>query len=296
MNIRLFLFPLLLVFGLLFVSCSSTSESPYVEIQTTEGTFVVQLYKETPLHRDHFLSLVKEGFYDELLFHRVERGYLMQAGDPNSRNASHNRILGTDNGGETIPAEIDTTLSRQEQSSERLNRKGALTAARLPDEVNPSRSSHSSLFYIIVGHPYTQTELDSLEHAYSDGRLDIIWQKLIMANRGRIDRYARRSDSTRLLQHLQDSLTSVASSLLAKESLLHFSRQQRKAYTTDGGVPQLDGEYTVFGHVVFGMDVIERIDKVHVDIAGRPLPDVKILHAQVLSDKELKERYGLSGR
>lgn len=137
MNIRLFLFPLLLVFGLLFVSCSSTSESPYVEIQTTEGTFVVQLYKETPLHRDHFLSLVKEGFYDELLFHRVERGYLMQAGDPNSRNASHNRILGTDNGGETIPAEIDTTLSRQEQSSERLNRKGALTAARLPDEVNP---------------------------------------------------------------------------------------------------------------------------------------------------------------
>lgn len=292
MKVRSLFIPLSFLFATLLAACSDSSDSPYVEFQTTEGTFVVQLYKETPQHRDHFIALVKDGFYDDLLFHRVERGYIMQTGDPRSRNASRNRMLGTGSGEETIPAEIDTTLSRQEQSSGRLNRKGALTAARYPDDVNPARSSNASLFFIVVGHPYTNQELDSLQKNDSDARLDIIWQKLIMANRGRIDGYALRSDSTRLLHYLQDSLTTVASELLAKEPRLHFSRQQREAYTTVGGVPQLDGEYTVFGQVVCGMDVIERIDRVHVDITSRPLPDVKIIHARVLSDKDYQEKYG----
>lgn len=193
----------------------SSDEVYYVKIETTYGNMVVKLYNETPKHRDNFLKLVNDGTYNGLLFHRVIKDFMIQGGDPNSRNAQKGQMLGDGELGYTIPAEFVPNL---------YHKKGALAAARQSDMVNPKKESSSCQFYIVQGNKWDANRLAMVE---------------------------QRMGKT-------------------------FTAEQAATYATVGGTPFLDGDYTVFGEVVEGMEVIDKIAAVQTDVNDRPQEDVKM--------------------
>lgn len=198
-----------------------TDKPVKVEMTTSLGKMVFVLYNDTPLHRDNFLKLVKSHTYDSLLFHRVIKNFMIQAGDPNSRKAKPNQMLGDGTLGYTIPAEF---------RSNHIHKKGALCAARQGDNVNPRKESSASQFYVVQGQVWDERSLNMMEQ-----------------------RFGRK-----------------------------FSEEQRKIYTTIGGTPHLDGDYTVFGELVEGMDVVDKIASVETGMADRPVKDVRILKVKVI--------------
>lgn len=200
-------------------SASDVGERKRVRIETSMGTMVVELYDETPQHRDNFLKLVEEGFYDDLLWHRVIRDFMAQGGDPQSRNAEPGVQLGTGGPGYTIPAEIDPQF---------VHVKGALAAARQGDQVNPARRSSGSQFYIVQGRPVSP-------------------------------------------QMLQGMVRSIAQSTGAPFS---YTPDQLAAYQELGGTPHLDMQYTVFGRVIEGIEVLDAICAAQVAGSNRPLEDI----------------------
>ena len=192
-----------------------------VEMVTSQGKITFLLYDETPLHRDNFLKLVKNHTYDGLLFHRVIKDFMVQAGDPKSRDAKPGQPLGDGTLGYTVPAEFRADL---------IHKRGALCAARQGDQVNPKKASSASQFYIVQGQVWDNKTLDKMEQRFGK----------------------------------------------------KFTAEQRKVYTTVGGTPHLDGDYTVFGEVVDGMEVVNKIAAVQCDRMDRPLQDVKIISVKVL--------------
>lgn len=214
----------LLLFFATVISCQSqktnnqtndAQKKYYVQIETSYGNMTVELFNETPKHRDNFIKLVNEGFYDDLLFHRVINNFMIQGGDPNSRNAKPGQMLGNGTLGYTIPAEFVPGL---------IHRKGALAAARQGDAVNPTKASSSCQFYIVQGN---------------------VWP----------------------LDRLQ---------MMANQMGRTLDQRQIEAYTTVGGTPHLDYDYTVFGQVIEGLDVIDKIAAVKCDRGDRPVEDVKM--------------------
>lgn len=193
----------------------NTDKVYYIKIETTYGNIVVKLYNETPKHRDNFLKLVKEGTYDGVLFHRVIQNFMIQGGDPNSRNAKKGEMLGNGELGYTLPAEFVPSL---------YHKKGALAAARQADQVNPEKRSSSCQFYIVQGEKWDTEKLKRVE-------------------------------------------TSMGKS---------FTKEQAEVYATLGGTPFLDGDYTVFGEVVEGLEVVDKIAAVACGPMNRPLEDVKM--------------------
>ncbi len=183
-----------------------------VRIETPYGDMVVKLYDETPKHRDNFIKLVKEGFYDNLLFHRVIENFMIQGGDPDSKGAPAGKMLGVGDVGYTVPAEFVKGL---------YHKKGALSAARQSDAVNPAKASSGCQFYIVQGQVYPQEIFAMFE------------------SRG-----------------------------------LKLNDEQKQLYSTVGGTPHLDGDYTVFGEVIEGLDIIDKIAAVQTDRADRPVEDV----------------------
>lgn len=206
-------------------------ERPEVLIETTKGNIRLQLYNETPLHRDNFLKLIREyHFYDSLLFHRVIPDFMIQAGDPYSKNAKPGELLGDHSLDYNIPAEIHLP--------QLYHKRGALAAAREPDEVNPNHESSSSQFYIVYGKKQTDKTL-----AIQQQRLDSVF-----------------NDSIKMTADMTET------------------------YKNIGGTPHLDGGYTVFGEVVEGMDVVDRIQQVERDNNDRPIENVRIIRATILKD------------
>ncbi|TNE80888.1 MAG: peptidylprolyl isomerase [Bacteroidetes bacterium] len=185
-----------------------------VLIKTSMGDMKVKLYNETPQHRDNFIKLAKSGFYKDLLFHRVIKNFMIQGGDPNSRGAAPGVQLGSGGPGYTVPAEFNQNL---------YHKKGALSAARMGDQVNPTRASSGSQFYIVQGSVAQREQL--VNYGNSRG--------------------------------------------------VPFTEEQLQTYTTVGGTPQLDLQYTVFGEVIEGLDVIDKIAAVQTQ-RDRPLTDVKM--------------------
>jgi cyclophilin family peptidyl-prolyl cis-trans isomerase len=201
-----------------------------VLLQTSMGEITIRLSDSTPLHRDNFIKLVKQGFYDSLLFHRVINNFMIQAGDPNSKNAPAGQPLGSGSPGYTVPAEFRTTL---------FHKKGAIAAARTSDDVNPQRASSGSQFYIVQGRKFTDSGLDSLE---------------TMRLRGR-----------------------------------KLPTDQREAYKTVGGTPHLDQGYTVFGEIVNGLDIIDKIAVVTTSRGAdrdRPIENIMIIKAKLVKRKK----------
>lgn len=243
-----------------------------VKITTTEGDIIVRLYDETPLHRDNFLKLAKEGYYDNVLFHRVIKNFMIQCGDPESRNAIPGAQYGTGGPDYTLDAEIKTDL---------IHKRGALAAARQGDEVNPERRSSGSQFYIVWGQIYNQGQIAQLAKQMDMQVQQTIFNQLVAEHRKEIMQL-RKDRNREGLMALQDQLQ--AQTYAKFESLPNkgLSDLQKEAYTTIGGTPHLDGQYTVFGEVIEGLDVVERIQSTETDSIDRPKKDIKILNTEVI--------------
>lgn len=245
-----------------------------VEIKTTEGDLTVRLFGDTPRHRDNFVKLAKEGYYNGVLFHRVINEFMVQTGDPDSKTAPAGKMLGSGGPGYDIEAEIVYPAH--------FHKRGALAAARQGDQVNPERRSSGSQFYIVTGKAYNDSTLNQMERQLQMMQKQNIFNDLAREHRDSIMTLRRNRDQAGL-QTLQDELVAITEKKAA-EAPARLTAEQREAYTTTGGTPHLDNQYTVFGEVVDGMDVIDKIEKVETDSHDRPLKDVKILSMRVLPD------------
>ncbi len=227
---------LLLSLLILSFSCTTTrmgsQREQKVLVETTEGNITLKLYNETPLHRNNFIKLVKTKKYDGLLFHRVIDKFMIQGGDPDSKNATKDASLGNGDVGYTIPAEIRTPKI--------YHKYGALAAARESDEVNPTKASSGIQFYIVVGKKFTKEEL-------------------LKTEKGKISRYGHSNDST-----------------------YKYSDKAIEDYTTVGGTPHLDGNYTVYGEVLSGMPIVEKISKAKTNSEDRPVNDIRIIKMKLI--------------
>ena len=232
-------------------------------LHTTEGDITLRLYDETPLHRDNFIRLAKEGYFDGTLFHRVIRDFMIQGGDPDSKNAPKGKQLGAGGPDYTIEAEIKPNL---------YHKRGALCAARLGDEVNPNKESSGSQFYIVWGDTYKPAQLKQMEKQMKQNQVTITFNDLVTYHKDEIMEMRRNRDRAGL-QEMQEKLMKEAQDI-CKANPVGFSKEQTEAYTTVGGTPFLDGEYTVFGEVESGMDVVEAINAVDTDRADRPTDDL----------------------
>ncbi|EJX05555.1 peptidyl-prolyl cis-trans isomerase, cyclophilin-type [gut metagenome] len=242
-----------------------------VKVETTLGNFTVALYDETPNHRDNFLKLVKEGVYDSTLFHRVIKQFMIQAGDPDSKQAADDAMLGSGDVGYTVPAEFNPKF---------FHKKGVLAAARQGDDVNPEKASSGCQFYIVTGRVFTQEQLVGMEKKIKAQREEAIFNNLARKYMKEIFRMRKAGDNDGLLA-LQDTLNQQTHELAKQEPKFRFTPEQIEAYSTVGGAPHLDGSYTVFGEVVDGMDVVDEIEKVKTNRADRPLKNVRILKATI---------------
>ena len=228
------------------------------------GDITVRLYDETPLHRDNFLKLAAEEFFNGTLFHRVIKDFMIQGGDPNSKGAPAGMNLGSGGPGYTIPAEIQPTL---------FHKRGALSAARLGDEVNPTKESSGSQFYIVWGKVYKAPELKQLEHQMKMQQEQNIFNALAVEHREEIMNLRRNRDRNGLME-LQDKLGKLAIEKSKELGAPAFTPEQVEAYTTQGGTPFLDGGYTVFGEVEEGLNIVEAIQNVETSADDRPKTDI----------------------
>ena len=242
-----------------------------VKLETTMGNITVALYNETPKHRDNFIKLVKEGVYDSTLFHRVIKQFMIQAGDPDSKNASDTAMLGSGDVGYTIPAEFNPKF---------FHKKGVLAAARQGDDVNPEKASSGCQFYIVTGRKFTEPQLLGMENKINEQREEALFDSLARQHMKEIYKMRKAGDNTGLLE-LQDTLEAQARELADKEEKFRFTPEQIKAYSTVGGAPHLDGSYTVFGEVTEGMEVVENIEIAKTNRADRPIENIRILKASI---------------
>ena len=235
-----------------------------VKIQTMLGDITVRLYDETPIHRDNFLKLAREGYYDGTLFHRVIKGFMIQGGDPDSKGAPAGKMLGVGGPDYTLEAEIKDGL---------FHKRGALAAARQGDQVNPERRSSGSQFYIVWGQVYNEGQLRQFSKQLKMQRMQDIFNQLAAARKAEIMQM-RRERNRAGLQELQDQLAAEAEKQAAGYTGL--SEEQQRIYSTVGGTPHLDGQYTVFGEVEQGLDVVEMIQSSATGRGDRPIDDIEM--------------------
>ena len=229
-----------------------------VKIQTTLGDIVVRLYDETPIHRDNFVKLVKEGYYDGTLFHRVIKDFMIQGGDPDSKDAPADKMLGVGGPDYTLEAEIKDNL---------FHKRGALAAARQGDQVNPERRSSGSQFYIVWGQVYSEGQLSQFSKQLKMQQIQQAFNMLAASHRDEIMQM-RRERNQAGLQALQEKLVKEAESQVTGDGL---TEEQKKIYSTIGGTPHLDGQYTVFGEVEEGLDIVEMIQNTATGRGDRPV-------------------------
>lgn len=238
-----------------------------LKIKTTEGDIIIRLYDETPKHRDNFLKIAKEGYFNGTLFHRVIKDFMIQGGDPDSKNAPKGKMLGTGGPDYTIPAEF--------VYPQYFHKRGALSAARTGDEVNPDKESSGSQFYIVWGKTYKPAELKQMEHQMAMQQEQQVFNQLTREHHEEIMNLRRNRDRAGL-QELQDKLIEQTKTICKEQGEPVFTEEQVEAYTSIGGTPFLDNQYTVFGEVEEGLDIVERIQNCNTDRNDRPTEDIKI--------------------
>lgn len=271
---------LLIILACSAVACKSgqkkdgnMEKETVLKIETSMGDIKVKLYNETPKHRDNFIKLAKDGTYNGTLFHRVIKDFMVQAGDPESKNAPKGKMLGSGDVGYTVPAEF--------VYPKYFHKKGALSAARQGDEVNPKKESSGCQFYIVTGKVFNDSTLLNMEQQKNQNKVTEAFNALAQKHMKEIYKM-RKANNQDGLYALQDTLFIQAEAEAAKQPDFHFTPEQIKAYTTVGGTPHLDGEYTVFGEVVEGMDIVDKIQQVKTDRSDRPEEDVKIINVSVI--------------
>ena len=254
-----------------FINHAMAQKDTMVLISTEFGNIKLRLYNETPLHRSNFVKLVKKQFYDSLLFHRVIQDFMIQGGDPESKHARPGANLGEGDVGYTIPAEIVPKF---------YHKRGALAAARQGDEVNPTKASSGCQFYIVHGRKFNDADLTSYEERTNQMTKQQIFTSLISKHENEIIRnqfikfqQAGNNDS---LQTLTKKIEPMIQKEFAKTIPFKFSEQQRKDYINVGGAPHLDGGYTVFGEVVEGLEIVDKIATQPVNQNSRPNSDLRM--------------------
>jgi peptidyl-prolyl cis-trans isomerase B (cyclophilin B) len=274
---------LILIFchsGIAQKSDKKNKSEPIVLIVTDMGDIKVKLYNETPLHRDNFLKLVQDHFYDSLLFHRVIPAFMIQGGDPTSKKTNDaNAMLGNGDVGYTIPAEILPQF---------YHKKGALAAARQGDDINPAKASSGCQFYIVQGKVFNASEIDQMENSMNFRRKQDLFNKILampenIAVRDSLIKYQNEKNQTKFSELVKNKIEPKINEEYNKLLPFKFSDEQKKQYTTGGGAPHLDGGYTVFGEVTEGLEVVDKIAAVQRNQVDRPLTDVKIITAKVIS-------------
>jgi cyclophilin family peptidyl-prolyl cis-trans isomerase len=259
------LFSLVIALGVLLTFCDEPEKK--VLVKTRYGNMKIKLYDDTPQHKENFLKLVEEGFYDDLLFHRVIESFMIQGGDPESKGAETGARLGSGGPGYQIPAEINYP--------KHFHKKGALSAARQGDQANPEKESSGSQFYIVQGQTFTAGQLDTLEmqmaqRAVQARMYDKItpYQDTLMAMRQSGDREG--------FEALISKLEEETKAELGDSAKFEFPEEVREVYTTIGGTPMLDDNYTVFGEVEEGLNVIDSIAAVTTNQMDRPVEDIEM--------------------
>ena len=243
-----------------------------VVVETSMGDMTFKLYNDTPGHRDNFIRLAQAGQYDGTLFYRVIKEFMIQGGSEDSRNAQPGQELGY--GREiAIPSEI---------RPDHYHKKGALAAPRQPDGVNPEKKSDISQFYVVAGKKYTETEIDNYVKSINNPIKREIQKKYYYPKKPLLDslRAARAVEEFRKVAAVVKKQLSEAWE--ANTEKITLSERQRQDYITVGGTPHLDNEYTVFGEMTAGFDVLDRIAALPTDKNNRPLKDVKIIHVKVI--------------
>jgi len=235
-----------------------------VEVQTQYGKMVIRLYNETPKHRDNFIKLVKEGFYDSLLFHRVIRDFMIQGGDPGSKNAPAGTMLGNGETGYQIPPEFNTNL---------YHKKGTLAAARTD---NPLKESSGCQFYIVQGKRFSITELSNVRNSMNFQAKTRLLQDISNSDtaQAKIADFKIRGDKEGLHNYMVSLQPQVDE--IYKKIEFNYTPTQLTTYSTLGGAPHLDMNYTVFGEVIEGLNVIDSIAAKPTDQFSRPLNDIRM--------------------
>ncbi|HWY37202.1 MAG TPA: peptidylprolyl isomerase [Bacteroidia bacterium] len=253
---------------------ADSSNTALILIETKFGPIKLRLFNQTPLHRDNFIKLAEQGFYDSLLFHRVIDGFMIQGGDPDSKHAKYGVLLGDGEikGAEWIPAEFNKDL---------FHKRGMLAAAREVDEKNPEKKSSSCQFYITQGRgPLNDKDIRSYEYRINKKMRMAIKDSLLKLpeNEEMVKKYERfkkekMNDSLNAIDKIVDKMVEP---VYERSPHYTFSAEQVKAYKTIGGTPHLDGNYTVFGEVLYGMDVVDKIARVETDKNDRPVLDLRM--------------------
>lgn len=251
------------------VAQSDIPAGPTLDVATTAGNIKIRLYDDTPLHRDNFLKWAKEGYYDGVLFHRVINDFMVQTGDPDSKEAPAGTMLGSGGPGYQIPAEI--------VYPKHYHKYGALAAARTGDEMNPERKSSGSQFYIVTGKKYLPQQISRMEEMSVQKQLQAYFMELQRQNMDTIRQLRLANDSIGLENLRQELIKETEANVRP----VTMTEEQVRDYTTIGGTPHLDGQYTVFGEVLEGMDVVEKIQKAETDGRDRPVEDIRILSIKV---------------
>ncbi len=250
---------------------SQTLSKETVVLETPHGTMKLKLYEETPLHKANFLKLVKQGYFDSLLFHRVISNFMIQGGDHLSKNAKPGDSLGHGDIGFTVPAEFNEKL---------IHKKGTLCAARESDDINPAFESSASQFYIVQGKVRSLEDLKKIEDRINRTRYTNAARKVMKGAEGKALKAIYDQLKSRNSLDSADLVNKQIEALIEKEKGskpdYKFSEYQQKVYTSVGGTPHLDGTYTVFGEVIEGLEVIDKIAAVKTDKRDRPLKDVRM--------------------
>ena len=243
-----------------------------VLLHTSMGDVTLLLYGDTPRHTANFVKRVNAGDYDGVLFHRVISDFMIQTGDPTSKNAPKGKMLGAGDSGEQIEAEF--------LFPKYCHHRGAIAAARQGDNVNPERKSSGSQFYIVTGRKFSPAQMDQMEHKAQMQHKQEVFDRLCSENRDSIMSLRRNRDREGL-QALQEKLVKETEELTASAPVI-YTPEMREAYVNMGGAPHLDGQYTVYGRVIDGMDVVDKIEKAETDANDRPVEDIKIISAKVI--------------
>jgi peptidyl-prolyl cis-trans isomerase B (cyclophilin B) len=276
-----------LFFAVLFVSIGLSGYSQkndyVVTIKTKFGDMVAILYDETPKHKANFIKLANEHYFDSLLFHRVIEGFMIQGGDPESKKAKKGQHLGNGGPGYTIDAEFNPKF---------FHEKGALSAARLNDQMNPAKASSGSQFYIVQGKVLKESEV-KIDLQKFNMAMQQFFQK--PENKSYYDSLGKlyQTRNMELIDRYVLSLKPIVESQLGLSTEKNVSPELVKAYTTVGGTPNLDGQYTVFGKVIKGLEVIDKIAAQPKDGADRPVEDVRMtVSVEEMSKKKIEKLYG----
>jgi peptidylprolyl isomerase len=256
-------------------------KDPIILISTTYGDIRVKLFHQTPLHTKNFVKLAKKGYFNETLFHRVIKNFMIQGGDPDSKTAKPGQLLGDGGPKYTIPFEYNPLL---------FHKKGMFAAAREGDDVNPLRASSASQFYIVVGKVFDDAGLEKVEKRINTSQKTNLMWNYIESNKVLKERLAGyKKNDTIAYNRQMKQLSLLADSLYKEKKQYVIPEAEREVYKTIGGTPHLDASYSIFGEVVEGMDVVEKIALTATDKNDRPLENI-VMKIRVLKNKGIKNQ------